>query len=109
MVKNERLGDLRNAITAAAASFSAEFGNGPGDVAQGLKHVLEAALADVGVEVETTPIPYHISGKMPIMITLSEQDPRLLWYRRGMSSETLSDELFWLLSDLPLLIGRIPA
>ena len=43
------------------------------------------------------------------MITLSGRDPRLLWYQKGMSAAALSNELFWLLSDHPLLIGRISA
>ena len=61
------------------------------------------------VLIEVMAIPYHISSKVPVMITLSGQEPRLLWYRKGMAAMTLSDELFWLLSDHPLITGRIPA
>ena len=62
-----------------------------------------------GIAVEVAPLAYQPCGKVPVIITLDGQDPRLLWYYKGMPAEALSEELFWLLFDLPLVADRVPA
>ena len=100
---------FRFALSAAVVCCPFAADDEPATITHYLKAVLASALQGIGVEVETKPIPYRIGSKVPVMITLSGRDPRLLWYQKGMSAAALSNELFWLLSDHPLLIGRISA
>lgn len=109
MVKHEAVSSFQFALSVAAACCPKDADDKPAGIARYLKAVLASALQGIGVEVETKPIPYRIGSKVPVMITLSGRDPRLLWYQKGMSAAALSNELFWLLSDHPLLIGRISA
>ena len=105
MVKHEAVSSFQFALSVAAACCPKDADDEPAGIAR----LLASALQGIGVEVETKPIPYRIGSKVPVMITLSGRDPRLLWYQKGMSATALSNELFWLLSDHPLLIGRISA
>ena len=100
---------FRFALSAAVVCCPFAAGDEPATITRYLKAVLDCVFVDTGIEVEIMAIPYHISSKVPVMITLSGRDPRLLWYQKGMSATALSNELFWLLSDHPLLIGRISA
>ena len=109
MVKHEAVSSFQFALSVAAACCPKDADDEPAGIARYLKAVLASALQGIGVEVQTKPIPYRIGSKVPVMITLSGQEPRLLWYRKGMAAMTLSDELFWLLSDHPLITGCIPA
>ena len=100
---------FRFALSAAVVCCPFAAGDEPATITRYLKAVLDCVFDDTGIEVEIMAIPYHISSKVPVMITHSGQEPRLLWYRKGMAAMTLSDELLWLLSDHPLITGRIPA
>lgn len=74
-----------------------------------LQAVLEPVFHQAGIEVDVTPLAYQTCGKVPVIITLNGKEPRLLWYHKGMSAEALSEELFWLLFDVPMVIERVPA
>ena len=97
------------ALTAAAVCCPVEAGDDTSGIVWYLNTVLEPVFGDAGIHVDVTPVPYPPCSKLPVAITLNRQEPRLLWYHKGMSALELSDELFWLLSDLPLVTGRIPA
>ena len=56
--------------------------------------VLETVFHPAGIAVEVAPLAYQPCGKVPVIITLDGQDPRLLWYYKGMPAEALSEELF---------------
>lgn len=109
MVKNVIDSSLGFALTVSAVCCPVEAGEDPADIARYVQAVLEPVFHQDGIEIEVTPLAYQPCGKVPVVITLGGQDPRLLWYYKGMSAAALSEELFWLLFDLPLVEDRVPA
>ena len=109
MVKNAMDSSLGFALTVSAVCCPVEKEEHPAGVARYVQFVLEAVFHPAGIEVEVTPLAYQTCGKVPVIITLNGKDPRLLWYHMGMSAAALSEELYWLLFDLPLVAERVPA
>lgn len=108
---SERKADspFRSAIAKAAACCPIAAGDEPLSITQYLKAVLNAVAGGAGVRVDVTPLPYQMCSKLPVVITLDEAEPRLLWYYKGMSASALADELCGLFSDLPVVTGRVSA
>ena len=107
-----RVKSLRLQVTfvpSAAVCCPVEAGEDPAGIARYVQAVLEPVFHPAGIAVEVAPLAYQPCGKVPVIITLDGQDPRLLWYYKGMPAEALSEELFWLLFDLPLVADRVPA
>ena len=95
MVKNAMDSSLGVSLTVSVVCCPVEAGEEPAGIARYVQAVLETV--------------FQPCGKVPVIITLDGQDPRLLWYYKGMPAEALSEELFWLLFDLPLVADRVPA
>ena len=123
MVKNAMDSSLGVSLTVSAVCCPVEAGEDPAGIARyvraavggseaidlALRAVLEPVFHPAGIAVEVAPLAYQPCGKVPVIITLDGQDPRLLWYYKGMPAEALSEDLFWLLFDLPLVADRVPA
>ena len=109
MVKNAMDSSLGLALTVSAVCCPVEAGERPSGVAQYVKAVLEPVFRQAGIAVEVTPLAYRPCRKVPVIIKLDGRDFRLLWYYKGMSVTALSEELFWLLYDLPSVTDRLPA
>lgn len=109
MVKNAMDSSLGVSLTVSAVCCPVEAGEDPAGIARYVQAVLEPVFHPAGIAVEVAPLAYQPCGKVPVIITLDGQDPRLLWYYKGMPAEALSEELFWLLLDLPLVADRVPA
>ena len=109
MVKNAMDSSLGFALTVSAVCCPVEKREDPAGIARYVQAVLEPVFQTARIEVEVTPLAYQTCGKVPLIITLNGKDPRLLWYHKGMSATALSEELFWLLFDLPLVAARVPA
>ena len=109
MNKNAMDSSLGFALTVSAVCCPVEAEENPTSIAQYVQAVLEPVFHQAGIEVDVTPLAYQTCGKVPVIITLNEKEPRLLWYHKGMSAEALSEELFWLLFDVPMVIERVPA
>lgn len=69
-------------------------------VVQYIKFALNSAFAETGIPVDAKALPYSPGSKIPIAITLASQEPRLLWYCKGMSASEVSDELLELFADM---------
>ena len=108
-MKNVMDSSLGFALTVSAVCCPVEAGEDPTGIARYVQAVLEPVFHPAGIAVEVAPLAYQPCGKVPVIITLDGQDPRLLWYYKGMSAAALSEELFWLLFDLPLVADRVPA
>lgn len=109
MVKNAMDSSLGFALTVSAICCPIEVEENPTGIARYVQAVLEPVFRKAGIEVDVTPLAYQPCGKVPVIITLNGGDPRLLWYHKGMSATALSEELFWLLFDLPLVTESVPA
>ena len=109
MVKNSMDSSLGVSLTVSVVCCPVEAGEEPAGIARYVQAVLETVFHPAGIAVEVAPLAYQSCGNVPVIITLDGQDPRLLWYYKGMPAETLSEELFWLLLDLPLVADRVPA
>lgn len=85
----------------------------PGDdlpsILRYLQAVLDRFFDKTTIHAEVEALPYPNCSKQPVMITLNGRYPRLLWYYKGMHATTLSDELYWLLSDIFLGAEHISA
>lgn len=75
-----------------------------------IKAVLEVAVGSkLRESVEVSPLTYPPAGKTPLLIRISDSQPRLLWYYPNQSLEALADELAGLLGDLIPQPVSIPA
>ena len=109
MVKNSMDSSLGVSLTVSVVCCPVEAGEEPAGIARYVQAVLEPVFHPAGIAVEVAPLAYQPCGKVPVIITLNGGDPRLLWYHKGMSATALSEELFWLLFDLPLVTESVPA
>ena len=97
---------FRSAIVKAAACCPVAADNEPPGITRYLKLVLDTVVGGAGIRVDVTPLPYQPCSKLPVVITLDGEKPRLLWYYKGMPASALADELYGLFSDIPLRIKR---
>ena len=109
MVKNSMDSSLGVSLTVSVVCCPVEAGEEPAGIARYVQAVLETVFHPAGIAVEVAPLAYQPCGKVPVIITLDGQDPRLLRYYKGMPAEELSEELLWLLFDIPLVADRVPA
>ena len=89
MVKNSMDSSLGVSLTVSAVCCPVEAGEDPAGIARYVQAVLEPVFHPAGIAVEVAPLAYQPCGKVPVIITLDGQDPRLLWYYKGMPAEAL--------------------
>ena len=90
---------LRSALTQEEV---AEWDGDTSCIIEYIKTALNVALDDVNAPMEVKILQHYHGSKIPIVITLDTQEPRLLWYYEGMSASELLDELLGLFADVPL-------
>ena len=72
----------------------------PDEVAAYLEDVLELLFSSIGLAPRVRAIAYPKSCKIPLVIELSDEDQRLLWFYPGMSVDRFAVELEGLLDDV---------
>lgn len=72
----------------------------PDEIAAYIEEVLGLVFSSVGVAPRVRAITYPKSCKIPLVIELSDEDQRLLWFYPGMSVDRFAVELEGLLGDV---------